>query len=64
MIRCYIGPVRVPRWLYDLVPVRRNLQCVHRSHRLRLPCLREAVYDHWCGRHNSACWDGCPKEAR
>ena len=57
-MRCYIGQVRVPRWLYDLVPARRY-RCLHRSHRLRLPCLREATYDHLCGKHNTTCFNGC-----
>jgi len=40
-----------------------GLRCVHRSHRLRLPCLRHGVYGRLCGVHGR-CDTGCPREAR
>jgi hypothetical protein len=32
-------------------------RCVHRSHRLHLPCYRELVYDGYCGGHNQSCYN-------
>lgn len=34
-------------------------RCFHRSHRLRLRCLRYWLSDTYCGKHNYTCWDGC-----
>ena len=34
-------------------------RCRHRSHYLRLRCLRHWTMDSWCGKHNEKCWDGC-----
>lgn len=31
-------------------------RCCHRSHRLGVPCLREANYDGFCPPHNSTCF--------
>jgi len=36
--------------------VRRTWPCCHRSHRLGLPCFREATYHGFCLRHNSTCF--------
>ncbi|MCW2898795.1 MAG: hypothetical protein JWO67_1060 [Streptosporangiaceae bacterium] len=33
--------------------------CLHRSHRLNLPCYRGQTYDHQCGKHNDSCFHGC-----
>lgn len=33
----------------------RYVRCTHRSHLLRLPCLRERWYDGYCGHHNATC---------
>ncbi|WP_395109802.1 hypothetical protein [Actinomadura sp. SCN-SB] len=38
--------------------------CVHRSHRLRLPCYRGLTYDGLCTKHNRTCFNICPREAR
>jgi hypothetical protein len=32
-------------------------RCCHRSHRLRLRCYREFVYDGYCGTHNDTCYN-------
>lgn len=37
--------------------------CVHRSHRLALPCWRWFAADGYCARHNASCWAACPEEA-
>ena len=39
-------------------------RCVHRSHRLRLPCLRPRTYDGLCARHNGTCFLRCPGAVR
>lgn len=31
--------------------------CLHRSHRLRLPCWRWFVYDGYCHHHNRTCYN-------
>lgn len=31
--------------------------CLHRSHRLGLPCWRWHLYDGFCLCHNRTCWD-------
>jgi hypothetical protein len=36
----------------------RLCRCLHRSHLLGLPCLREWSWQHRCDRHNHT----CPKE--
>lgn len=35
-------------------------RCSHRSHRLRLRCYREFVWDGYCYRHTDTCWNECP----
>jgi|GEM_PF-6881486 len=43
-----------------LVP---DLRCAHRSHRLRLPCLRHYAYNGLCRAHGR-CDIACPAEVR
>lgn len=38
----------ITEWLYA--------RCIHRSHRLRLRCLRSWTYDGYCRIHNSSCF--------
>lgn len=33
--------------------------CLHWSHRWTLPCWRWAVYDGYCGKHNTSCYAIC-----
>ena len=40
-----------------------GLRCVHRSHRLRLPCLRHFAYNSLCRAH-ALCNFECPREVR
>lgn len=40
-------------WGYFKAP-----KCHHRSHRLRLPCLKAARHDGLCERHFDTCWEG------
>lgn len=32
-------------------------RCVHRSHRLGVPCWRGFAYDGYCGKHNESCFN-------
>lgn len=40
------------------------MQCGHRSHRARLPCLRYWTYDAYCAKHNTTCLTTCPTEPK
>jgi len=37
--------------------------CIHRSHRLRLPCWRWSHWDGYCRRHIGTCWSSCTETA-
>lgn len=36
-----------------------SYRCVHRSHRMKLRCLRYWTMDQYCGKHNETCWGDC-----
>lgn len=52
------------RHAFDGTPY--NIRCLHRSHWLRLPCLRLRTWDHRCPKHLRSCWsdDDCRSERR
>lgn len=38
--------------------------CIHRSHRVGLPCWRFMIYDAQCAQHNGSCYSGCENPDR